>query len=312
MTNLNIRRIETFLAVTACGSFRRAAEQLNRSQSAVSAHIGQLEQELGVPLLNRTTRRVSLTAAGKTFSARCKDVLADLENVANELQEEAQIKRGRVSLGSAPSVSTNFLPRIIAAYQARYPGVALRLHEDFARQMYDRLRDEETDFAIGPKLERLEDFDFERILTDPIVAVLPSSHPLAGRREIGLEEVARQPLLTVPRGTAIRAVIEDAFQARGLLLSPRFEVVHQQTLLNMVEAELGITILPALSVPFPREGRYRVAQLTEPAIVREVSVITLKGRMLSPPARRCAELAKQMIRSKAEAQRVQHAGTKRP
>jgi DNA-binding transcriptional LysR family regulator len=297
MYELNLRRIQTFLAVTECGSFRLAAEQLNRSHSAVSAHVIQLEEELGIPLLNRTTRRVTLTSAGKTFSARCRKVLSDLDDVAHELREEAQIKRGRVSIGSAPSISTNFFPGVIAAYQASYPGVTLHLHEDFARRMYDRLRDEETDFAIGPKLEGLDDFDFEHVLTDPIVVILPSNYPLRGRQEIDLDEVARQPHLTMPRGTAIRSVIEDAFQARGFLLSPRFEVVHQQTLFNMVEAELGVTILPALSVPHPPSGKYLVAKLTGPAITREVSIITLKGRTLSPPARSCAELARRMLLS---------------
>ncbi len=297
MANLEIRRIQTFLTIAECGSFRRAAERLSRSESAVSAHVIQLEQELGIPLLNRTTRRVTLTAAGKTFGARCKDALADLENAARELREEAQIKRGRVSIGSAPSISTNFLPNIIAAYQANYPGVTLTLYEDFARRMYDRLSEEETEFALGPKLAALRDFDFEDVLRDPIVAVLPSTYPLRRRRTISLDEVARQPLLTMPKGTAIRSVIEDVFQARGHLLSPRFEVVHQQTLFNMVEAGLGITVLPGLSVPSKPFAKYHVAQLVEPSVTREVSIITLKGKTLSPAARACADLAGKLLRS---------------
>lgn len=214
------------------------------------------------------------------------------------MREEAQIRRGRVSIGSAPSISTNFLPGIIAAYRIDYPGVTVTLHEDFAKGMYDRLRDEDTDFAIGPKLESLEDFNFEDILSDPIVAILPKDYPIGRRQTISLDEVACQPLLTMPRGTAIRAVIEDGFQARGHLLSPRFEVVHQQTLFNMVEAGLGVTILPALSVPCGTGNSYIVARLVEPCVARKVAIITLKGRTLSPAARACADLAIERLRAR--------------
>lgn len=293
---MNLRQIETFLCVADAGSFRRAAEMLHRSQSVVSVHVQQLEEELGVPLLERTTRRVSLTPEGRTLLVRCKSVMADLKDVAQELKDESGLRRGRVSIGSAPSISTHRLPPLIAAYQATYPGVTLELHEAFAKGMYDDVLERVTDFAIGPKLEGLKDFDFRPVISDPIVAVLPSTFKLRGRRTVTLDEIAGEPHLSMPKGTAIRAVIDEAFKARGHTFSPKFEVIHQQTLFGLVEVGLGVTVLPLMSVPPERSGKYQVALLRAPAITRDICLVTLKGKTLSPAASRCAELIVQGLK----------------
>src|SRR3954452_23983410 len=126
---MNLQRLETFLAVAEAGSFRQAAEALHRSQSAVSKHIQQLEAELGVPLLERTTRRVTVTAEGRTLLHRSATLLEDLRTLSTELRDHADIRRGRVSIGAVPSVSSHRLPGAIAAYKRRYPGVTIELHE---------------------------------------------------------------------------------------------------------------------------------------------------------------------------------------
>ena len=285
---MNLRQIETFLCVAELASFRRAAETLHRSQSVVSVHVQQMEKELGVPLFERTTRSVLLTAGGRTLLIRLKSVMDELKSVAHELREESGLRRGRVSIGTSPSISTNQLPAIIAAYQAAYPGITLELHEAFAKGMYDDVRDRVTDFAIGPRVDGLKDFDIRPVIKDPIVAVLPAGYRLEGRRSVSLKEIAGQPHLSMPRGTAIRGVIEDAFKAESLVFAPKFEVIHQQTLFSMVEAGLGVTILPLMSVPLERSDRYQVALLRAPAISREICLVTLKGKTLSPAALRCS------------------------
>ncbi|HMN81398.1 MAG TPA: LysR family transcriptional regulator [Burkholderiaceae bacterium] len=300
---MNLRQIETFVCVADTASFRRAAELLHRSQSAVSVHVQQLEDELGVPLFERTTRRVTVTAAGRTLLTRFRSVMADLKSVAQELRDESSLRRGRVSIGTSPSISTHRLPPIIAAYHAAYPGVTLELHEAFAKGMYEDVLERVTDFAVGPKLDGLKDFDMRAVISDPIVAVLPAGYPLKGRRSVTMNEIARQPHLSMPRGTAIRSVIEEAFERHHHVFSPRFEVIHQQTLFSLVEAGLGVTVLPLMSVPQRAGGRYTVARLTDPTITREICVVTLKGKTLSPPAARCADMIVQGLRGQLRQQR---------
>lgn len=298
---MNIRQIETFLSVAESGSFRRAAELLHRSQSVVSVHVQKLEEELGVPLLERTTRRVSLTAEGRTLLVRCKGVMAELKDVAQQLRDESSLRRGRVSIGTAPSISTHRLPPIIAAYQTLYPGVSLELHEAFAKGMYNDVLERVTDFAIGPRVSGLKDFDIQPIINDPVVAVLPNTIELDTAETVVLKRIAREPQLSMPRGTAIREAVERAFREAGHDFSPRFEVMHQQTLFSLVEAGLGVTLLPLMSVPPVRSGKYQVATLKEPAITRDICLITAKGKTLSPAAAACAEMIVSELQSQFEA-----------
>ncbi len=297
MINLNTRCIQAFLAVADCGSFRRAAEMLNRSQSAISAQIQQVEEEFAISLLNRTTRSVSLTDAGRRLAVRCRNIVADLDAVAQELREEVEIRRGRVTIGCSPSISTNRLPPIIAEFQSRYPGIAVSVKEDFAREMYEGLRNGEADFALGPRLDGLNDFSFEHMLDDPLVAVLPLDFPLRGRRDVRFEDVMHLPQLSMPKATATRQVVDSLFHDRGAVHNPRFEVTQQQTLFTMVEAGLGMTIMPMISVPRSRQRRFQIARLTRPAINRDVSVITQRGARLSPPATTCVELVTSRLRA---------------
>lgn len=294
---MNIRQIETFLCVAESVSFRRAAELLHRSQSVVSSHVQQLEEELGVPLLERTTRRVSLTPEGRKLLVRCKAVMADLNDIAHQLREESSLRRGRVSIGSAPSISTHRLPPILAAYHSLYPGVNLELHEAFAKGMYNDVLERITDFAVGPRLGSLQDFDIVPIIEDPIVAIVPNTFELKSGGAATLARIAREPQLSMPRGTAIRDTIEVAFRNAGYEFTPKFEVMHQQTLFGLVEAGLGVTVLPLMSVPPERGGKYRVTLLKEPGITREICLITLKGKSLSPAARVCADMIVYQLQS---------------
>jgi DNA-binding transcriptional LysR family regulator len=150
-------------------------------------------------------------------------------------------------------------------------------------------------------LEGLKDFDICHVLKDPIVAVLPVDYPLKGRRSVSLQEIASQPHLSMPKGTAIRSVIEDAFKLNRLTFAPKFEVIHQQTLFSLVEARLGVTILPLMSVPQERSDRYQVAQLRAPAIVRDICLVTLKGKTLSPAAKQCAEMIVHSLKGQVKA-----------
>lgn len=286
---MNIRQIETFLAVAHCGSFRRAAEQLHRSPSAVSTHVQQLEDEIGLMLLERTTRQVSLTSAGEKLLMRSQGILSDLRSVVQDLREDSTAQHGHVSIGCAPSLCAHRLPKILAAYQKSFPKVALQLHESFAKRMHSDLSERLTDFAIGPRLKGLSGFDLRPVMKDMMVAVLPNTAPWSGRKKVRLADVADLPQLSMGPASATAAMIESAFQARKLTFVPRFQVLQQQTLLSLVEHGMGMALVPRTCIP-RRPGNYVVADLVEPTMARQLYLITLKGRRLSSAAETCAEM----------------------
>jgi DNA-binding transcriptional LysR family regulator len=288
---MNIRFLESFMAVAEAGSFSAASRQLHRSQSAVSSHVQQLEQELRVPLLERTTRSVTVTPQGRLLLARCRTALAELRSAATELHEEAGLKRGHVSIGVVPSVSAQRLPKVLAAFKQRHPGVTLELHEGSATRIYADLRERATDFAVAPWLdEDTHDIRHELVLHDPMLAVLPAAlAPDSG--PVSLRDLARHDLLTQAQDTAVHAQVERAFHRARLPFRPAVEVSHHQTLLAMVAAGLGVALMPALCLPPDLPRSVRVLPLRKPGIPpRAIGIAALKGKTLAPAAARCAEM----------------------
>lgn len=286
---MDIRRIESFLSVAELGGFRPAAEALNRSQSAVSTHVRELEEELGVPLLNRTTRRVSVTAEGRLMVQRCRSVLADLRAVARELAEHSDLRRGHVSIGTVPSLSAHRLPAAFARFQKQHPGVTLALHEGAASRMYEDLQARVTDFAVGPRIAGAGGFAYEPVFEDPFVAVVPRG-VAPGQESLTLREVARFDQISQTRDTAVRSQLEAAFRTLRLGFAPKIEVAHHQTVLAMVSAGLGVALLPSACIPAEGSRAYRVIPLRGSRLVREICIVRLKGKALSPAAVRCAEM----------------------
>ncbi len=286
---MDLRRIETFLAVAECGSFSAASRKLHRSPAAVSTHVQLLEAELGVRLFERTTRRVTLTTEGRLMLARCRTVVSELDNLSKELGERSDLRRGHVSIGTVPSISSHRLPAALAAFKDRYPGITLELHEGSVSKIHHDLRERTTDFAIAPSFGDAKDLAHDVVLSDPFVAVLPRKAVFKGR-SISLPELARHPQLAQPRDTAVRVRVEQAFRAVGLDFQPAIEVAHHQTLLNMVAAGLGVTVLPTICLPTGTRHAYQIVPLRPSGLERHICIVTLRGKTLSAAAAQCARM----------------------
>jgi len=300
MSQLSLKQLVTFMTVADCGGFRRAAEQLYRSQSAVSAQIRDLEAELGVALFHRTTRRVNLTAEGERLLTRTRKALAELEAGIRELTDDAALQHGRIVIATTPTISASRLPAIVAAFTARHPGIAVAIREEFARGALDRVRRDEVDFALCPAPETSEpaDLAFEPLMRDPFHAVLPPDFPLNGRREIRFDDIADRPILALPRATALRRQLDAIFNGRGRVLAPAFQASHHATLLAMVAAGLGVSVLPGLCLPSGSgetsgAGTVQTAKLIDPALTRTIAIATRKGQALSPAAQAGVSLIRQ-------------------
>ena len=291
------------MAVAELGSFSGASARLHRSPAAVSTHVQQLEAELGVRLFDRTTRRVALTPEGRLLLGRCRTVMAELDDVSRELGDRSELRRGHVSLGTVPSISGLHLPAALAAFKARHPGITLELHEGSMTRIHDDLRQRTTDFAVAAAFGDARDLSHQPVLSDPFVAVLPHDTGFRGR-SISLPELARHDQLAQPRDTAVRTTVEQAFRDHGLVFSPAIEVAHHQTVLNMVAAGLGVAVLPKICVPSGPQRGYQVVPLRPRGLARQICIITLRGKMLSPAAAECARVIAQTLHANGKPRRV--------
>ena len=227
---------------------------------------------------------------------RCKTLFADLDSAVRELQEESQVRRGRVSIGSSLAMLGSLLPPILAGFQARYPGVLLTLKEDFAHDVYEKLAKGETDFAIGPRIQGLGDLDFQSLVTNPFMVVVSAACALAAGDSVTLTQAMEYPQVALPPETVSRQTIELLFAQRGAAFSTRYDVKQLQTMFAMVEAGLGVAITPLLSVPPAKYRRYKALRLREPSVEQEICLVTARGKRLSAPAIKCSELIAARLR----------------
>lgn len=284
MINLSLIKIRSFITVAEQLSFRKASEMLHISQSAISTHVGDLESLLGVPLLSRTTRNVRVTREGQHFLIRAKHALSELESVSLELRDEAALRRGQVTVACVPTIASSILPRVLAVFSQQYAKVKVRVLDEPAAIGANRVLNLEVDFGVGPRPPRNCDISFDRLAEDHFIAVYPNGHALASRRTVRIKDLTRYPLLVLARHMNVREVLEGAFGKEGCTLDPVYEPCHHYTLGAMVEAGLGVTALPSMSLSLLGHPRLRGARIVDPAIHREIGVLRRENNMLSPAA----------------------------
>lgn len=282
MIYLNLTKIRSFVSVAEHGSFRKAAESINLSQPALSAHVRSLEAVLGMPLLHRTTRSVHLTTAGANFLARTRRAIAELEAGVMELQDQASLQRGRVVIGCVPTIASTVLPEVLVDFTRRYPGVAIRVLDVGAQELHRLVLNREVDIAIGPRPDRSEDLDFCSIARDHFVAVCSRDHILASHVEVRLADLAGYPFLVVATGTNVRGLLEQAFKQQGFEFRPAYEFMNHYTLGGMIQAGVGITAMPSMSISMLSYPLLKAIRIVEPEIVREVGLLQRRDQIQTP------------------------------
>lgn len=237
--NINPKLLATFLSVAKNASFRKAAEQTNRSLPAVSMQIKRLEEQVGVPLLQRTTRKMELTREGEQLLISARKALAELEAGLTQIQQAADVLQGHLSFACVPTIASTRLPLILASFAVKYPGITVHVREQANRDLLEAVRRREVDFAIGPVVEGKTEFDFAPVFIDEYCALLPKGYKDAGRAGISLRELSKMPLLKLSSSTAFRDHIDDALRTNGLMVESNYEFSQVTTLVAMAEAGLG-------------------------------------------------------------------------
>jgi DNA-binding transcriptional LysR family regulator len=295
--SLDLRRIRSFHAVADHGGFRAAADALGLSQPTLSAHIAELEAELRVPLLSRTTRRVRLTRMGERFLARTRRALEELQTAALELRDEAALARGRVILACTPTLAAHAVPPALHAFRQKFPAIAITVIDDSSDMVERRVAEGAADIGVAPRPERAADLGYHSLARDEFVAVVPAKALDTAGHTIPLTAIAGEPMISLLPGTSMRRTVEQAFARVELPYEPAFEVRDYATALGLAEAGLGVAILPKSAVARPHDRGTRVYGITEPEISRDIGILLRRGEVLAPAA---AELTKMLKRSLAK------------
>ena len=279
---MDLRHLVTFCAVVDRGSFSAAAEDLGISQPAVSAQIRILEERLGQRLLDRNGRRVGLTEAGQVLETHARRMIAleaDLERAMGEVGDRIA---GRLQLGSSTGPGEVLLPRLLGQFRQAHPAVTVSLVVHDTQTICDRVLDGELELGIVGAARAQRGLEYAPFLRDELVVIVPPGHTLASRVSIGLDELARLPLLMQQRGSGVRAVLEEAFRVAGIRLQDidvAMELGLQQSVKTAVLNGLGITVMSRLTVaPEVADGRLVALPIEGHELARDFSVVRAAGR----------------------------------
>ncbi|HEY9134107.1 MAG TPA: LysR family transcriptional regulator [Dyella sp.] len=293
--NVSLRQLRAFLAVAELRHFRRAADHLYLTQPAVSRQIADLESELEVKLFDRNTREVVPTEAGRYLQSAIERVLDELEEVLTHVHSESERRHGKVRVATVPTLSAHLMPRCIAACMERYPELVVQMHDQAQALVLESVRGGEVDFGVTVEPADTEAFDSETIMHDAFVLVCRRDHPLAEREQITWKKLKGQPLILLDYASGSRRLIDQLLSRHDVDATVVQQTGHTQTAFSMVDAGLGITITPALSI---NHMPVSLTALTlAPVARRAITLIRRRHRSLSP----VAELVWAQIRETAAA-----------
>jgi len=276
---MELHQLRYFCAVAETGSFSRAAEHSHVSQPSLSQQILKLEAELGARLFDRLGRSVRLTDAGKTFLPRARAVLHELEAARGDVSDSKDSVSGHVTVGVIPTVAPYFLPPIITGFSKRYPEAAVSIVEEITPVLLDRLRSGILDLAILALPVRGHEFESSPLLTEPLFAALPKQHKLARRNSVSLRDLRKEPFLLLRDGHCFRENAVAACDRARVSPQVVFESGQFSSLLGLVGAGMGISLVPAMAVT--RAPDLKFVRIADPEATRTIGALTLRGRSLS-------------------------------
>jgi DNA-binding transcriptional LysR family regulator len=281
---MELRALEYFVAVADERHFTRAAARMHVSQSGLSATIRSLETELHAALFERTTRRVRLTTAGSALLPDARRALAAARAGADAVDAVQGLQRGTVAVGVMQEMGLVDLPRTLAQFQRRYPGIELRIRQASASELHQLLVEGALDLAVvsppEPATEHLVAVD---LFHTPMVLACRSDDRYANRKTVGAGDLTGRSLIGYPRGWAMRGLADRMMRRSGMQLDINLEVNDTPTLLDLVEAGLGVALI-AEAIATQRRGLRAVA-LRGPKIDWIISAVAAAPGPTNPAAR---------------------------
>ncbi|HVE08112.1 MAG TPA: LysR substrate-binding domain-containing protein [Paraburkholderia sp.] len=281
--NVTLRQLRVFIAVARLQSFSRAGDEIGLTQSAVSRCVRELEADLGLKLVDRTTREVQLTDAGSNLVASVSRLLTDLDDALRGIREIGEQRRGRVMVAASPTIACRLMPQVIAACGRQFPYITLGLRDDVQSDVVRKVKSGEVDFGVVVGPIAADDLFTVPLMTDSFCLVSRADHPLAARKQVEWQALEGQRLVMLDQASGSRPIIDAALDAHRVRVEIVQELGHPATVYGLVEAGIGVSVLPWLALPLPADATLVARPLT-PRAERTVELVRRRDRSLSPAA----------------------------
>jgi DNA-binding transcriptional LysR family regulator len=281
--NFELLDVRAFLAVFDFGSFHGAAKMLNLSQPALSRRVQALEARLGTPLLERSTRHVAPTAAGRKLEPMVRRLLDELDSSMLSISGIGERQSGQITISSIPSAAIYFLPRVIRKFNVRYPLIRFRVLDRSPREALESVVRGESEFGINMVGATETDVAFTPLINDPYMLACHRDHALARQKEVTWRDLAGHPLIRIGRAdSGNRALLDSALARENVQLDWHYEVNNLTTSLGLVESGLGASVLPRLATPHGRHPIIVTKPIRSPEVKRTIGIVERRKGRLSP------------------------------
>jgi len=282
--------VQAFIAVAEHGSFHRAAQSLHITQTALSRRIQNLEAFLGIRLVERTTRSVSLTSIGHSFLPQARRSLTDLAMALVEIRETGKSLRGDVTIACVPTVGVHYLPRIVQQYAARHPDNRIRILDHASSDVVAAVLRREAEFGISMQGSHERGLTSIPLLKDRFVLVCRDDHALSGRTRLSWRQLEPHALILAGAESGNRPLLDLTLEKQEITLRSFYEVQRSSTAVGMVAEGCGVAVVPELAVQKGAYPRIRVIPLVDPVISRKLVLLSRTMAQLTPAAQALYDL----------------------
>jgi LysR family hydrogen peroxide-inducible transcriptional activator len=289
---MELHQLRYVLAIAKTGNFSRAAEHCHVAQPSLSQQIQKLEGELGERLFDRLKRSAKLTVPGQKFLARATKILQEVEAAQREVRDASDLLCGTVTVGVLPTIAPYLLPPALVRFRRMFPGIEIIVQEDKTQRLLELALACEVDFAIVSRPILDERLEVRDLLSEELRLALPPGHPLNRKKFVSAADLQEEPLIVMKEGHCLGEQVLGFCESRHLHPKISFRSAQLETIQCLVQAGLGISLIPAMASLRQRQPRPEYRSLTNPRPHRNIVAVWMKQR---PPGRAAAELLQVVI-----------------
>ncbi|TCL07148.1 MULTISPECIES: LysR family transcriptional regulator [Sodalis] len=283
ISNISLRQLRIFLAVADHHGFSRAGNMLSLTQSAMSHSIGELENELGIRLFDRTTREVLLTKEGADLAEELRHLMGELANTLSNAQRRSERHRGLVHVATSPTISAGIMPDCITQVVENYPQINLIIHDQVQQQTLQMVVNGEVDFGVIIEPSVPSDLYTETFMEEPFCLVLPETHEIARQKQVNWSDLQNQELVLLDYASGSRPLIDNALIRHGVTPRVIQELGHVTTIFRILQSGIGVSVIPQLALS-SLEGSGLATRQLWPLENRRLQLARRRNRSLSPAA----------------------------
>ena len=291
---MDLRQLRYLVALADERNFTRAAAREHVAQPALSQQIRRLEDEVGLRLVERTTRHVTITDAGDMLVQRARRILGELDAAGAEILALKGMQTGHVRVGTMHTMGPVDVSLVLAIFHERYRGIELTVREQSSEELADMLRGDELDLAFLSVTERIEShgLGLHQLVLEELVVLLPTEHRLAHRRSLRIGELEDEEFISFRVGARLRELLFVAARRAGFEPNVKLESNESARIRRLVSRGMGVAILPRSDAEAPG-AEVAVADLSEPPLARDITLAWREGRRHPPAVAEFLELARQ-------------------